>query len=176
MERKRVGKVEHRKGKIQVLEFVGGKRVEIDYIFTTRGDILHTSLAKRLGAKLDGEGQVKVDQRMRTTVKGLYAAGCVTPANCQMIIAAGQGAAAAQATEILLASIARSDGTRASVTSHVLADRVNRGILGTFRFDLNGDMSPGPVTIYRVKHGRQTINRVVHVSSRLLVRRPTTGP
>jgi hypothetical protein len=27
----------------------------------------------------------------------LYAAGCVTPANCQMIIAAGQGAAAAQA-------------------------------------------------------------------------------
>jgi thioredoxin reductase (NADPH) len=34
---------------------------------------------------------------MRTTVRGLYAAGCVTPANCQMIIAAGQGAAAAQA-------------------------------------------------------------------------------
>ena len=34
---------------------------------------------------------------MRTTVPGLYAAGCVTPANCQMIIAAGQGAAAAQA-------------------------------------------------------------------------------
>lgn len=97
VERKRVGKVEHREGKIQALEFVGGKRVEIDYIFTTRGDILHTRLAKRLGAKLDGEGQVKVDQRMRTTVKGLYAAGCVTPANCQMIIAAGQGAAAAQA-------------------------------------------------------------------------------
>ena len=34
---------------------------------------------------------------MRTSVPGLYAAGCVTPANCQMIIAAGQGAAAAQA-------------------------------------------------------------------------------
>ena len=34
---------------------------------------------------------------MRTTVPNLYAAGCVTPANCQMIIAAGQGAAAAQA-------------------------------------------------------------------------------
>ena len=97
VERKRVGKVAHRKGKIQALEFAGGKRVEIDYIFTTRGDILHARLAKRLGAKLDDEGQVKVDQRMRTTVKGLYAAGCVTPANCQMIIAAGQGAAAAQA-------------------------------------------------------------------------------
>ena len=34
---------------------------------------------------------------MRTNVRGLYSAGCVTPANCQMIIAAGQGAAAAQA-------------------------------------------------------------------------------
>jgi thioredoxin reductase (NADPH) len=34
---------------------------------------------------------------MRTTVRRLYAAACVTPANCQMIIAAGQGAAAAQA-------------------------------------------------------------------------------
>jgi thioredoxin reductase (NADPH) len=97
VERKRVGKVEHRKGKIFALGFVGGKRVEIDSIFATRGDIFHTSLAEKLGAKLDGEGQIKVDHRMRTTVKGLYAAGCVTPANCQMIIAAGQGAAAAQA-------------------------------------------------------------------------------
>lgn len=33
---------------------------------------------------------------MRTSVPRLYAAGCVTPANCQMIIAAGQGAIAAQ--------------------------------------------------------------------------------
>jgi thioredoxin reductase (NADPH) len=97
VERKRVDEVKHRKGKILALGFVGGKRVEIDYIFTTRGDIFHTSLAEKLGAKLDGEGQIKVDQRMRTTIPGLYAAGCVTPANCQMIIAAGQGAAAAQA-------------------------------------------------------------------------------
>jgi thioredoxin reductase (NADPH) len=40
---------------------------------------------------------LEVDAELRTSVKGLYAAGCVTPANCQMIIAAGQGAAAAQA-------------------------------------------------------------------------------
>jgi hypothetical protein len=30
-------------------------------------------------------------------VPRFYAAGCVTPANCQIVIAAGQGAAAAQA-------------------------------------------------------------------------------
>ena len=71
--------------------------MKIDYIFTTRGDIFHTGLAEKLGAKLDSDGQIKVDHCMRTSVPRLYAAGCVTPANCQMIIAAGQGAAAAQA-------------------------------------------------------------------------------
>jgi thioredoxin reductase (NADPH) len=95
--RTRIRKVDHRKQKIRALEFASGRKVKIDYIFTTRGDIFHNQLAKKLGAKIDPDGQIKVDQCMRTTVPRLYAAGCVTPANCQMIIAAGQGAAAAQA-------------------------------------------------------------------------------
>jgi thioredoxin reductase (NADPH) len=94
---KRIRDVDHKKRKIRALEFVGEKSVRIDYIFTTRGDIFHNQLAKKLGARLDPDGQIKVDQCMRTSVPRLYAAGCVTPANCQMIIAAGQGAAAAQA-------------------------------------------------------------------------------
>jgi len=89
--------VEHRDGKIQSLVFADKRPVKIDYIFTTRGDVFHTRLAEQLGAKLDRDGQIEVDQCMRTSVERLYAAGCVTPANCQMIIAAGQGAAAAQA-------------------------------------------------------------------------------
>ena len=97
IERKRIRDVDHRKRKIRALDFVGGACFKIDYIFTTRGDIFHTSLAEKLGAKLDPDGQIQVDQCMRTSVPRLYAAGCVTPANCQMIIAAGQGAAAAQA-------------------------------------------------------------------------------
>ena len=40
--------------------------VKIDYIFTTRGDVFHTELAEGLGAELDEEGQIKVDQCMRT--------------------------------------------------------------------------------------------------------------
>ena len=95
--RKRIRDVEHRKKKIRALEFDTDRAVKIDYIFTTRGDIFHNQLAKKLGAKIDPDGQIRVDQCMRTTVPRLYAAGCVTPANCQMIIAAGQGAAAAQA-------------------------------------------------------------------------------
>jgi thioredoxin reductase (NADPH) len=97
VERKRITDVEHRKRKIRALDFAGGTCVKIDYLFTTRGDIFHNHLAKKLGAKLDPDGQIKVDQCMRASVPRLYAAGCVTPANCQMIIAAGQGAAAAQA-------------------------------------------------------------------------------
>src|SRR4051812_3453260 len=95
--RKRITDVDHRRRKIQGLTFGGRERVKTDYLFTTRGDLFHNQLAKGLGARLDREGEIEVDQCMRTTVPGLYAAGCVTPANCQMIIAAGQGAAAAQA-------------------------------------------------------------------------------
>ena len=89
--------VKHRGKKIQALAFEDGSDVKIDYIFTTRGDVFHTGLAEQLGAELDRDGQIKIEQCMRTSVERLYAAGCLTPANCQMIIAAGQGAAAAQA-------------------------------------------------------------------------------
>ena len=82
---------------VRGLLFADGREVKIDSIFTTRGDIFHTRLAESLGAELDGDGQIRVDHCMRTSVPRLYSAGCVTPANCQMIIAAGQGAAAAQA-------------------------------------------------------------------------------
>lgn len=89
--------VEHRRRKILSLAFADGRRLKIDYIFTTRGDIFHTDLAEQLGARLDREGQIEIDHCMRTSVPRLYAAGCVTPANCQIVIAAGQGAIAAQA-------------------------------------------------------------------------------
>jgi len=95
--RRRITDVDHQKRKIRALDFAGGSCVKIDYLFTTRGDIFYNRLAKKLGARIDPDGQIKVDQCMRTSVPRLYAAGCVTPANCQMIIAAGQGAAAAQA-------------------------------------------------------------------------------
>jgi thioredoxin reductase (NADPH) len=80
---------------IKKLIFQEGQSLPVTALFTTRGDVYHNDFAKMLGAKIEN-GAVQVDSGMRTTVKGLYAAGCVTPANCQMIIAAGQGATAAQ--------------------------------------------------------------------------------
>jgi YVTN family beta-propeller protein len=57
---------------------------------------------------------------------------------------------AAQATEVLLGAIARSDGTRASVARELLRTRVENGILGSFEFDRDGDTSLHPITIMRI--------------------------
>jgi thioredoxin reductase (NADPH) len=89
--------VEHERGHMRGLSLESGEKIAVDCLFTTRGDVFHNHLARQLGASLDTAGQVIVDKEQRTSVPGLYAAGCVTPANCQMIIAAGDGAAAAQA-------------------------------------------------------------------------------
>jgi thioredoxin reductase (NADPH) len=89
--------VEHDAGHLRTLTFGLNHRLEVDAAFATRGDVTHTALLESLGAELDADGQVVVDACLRSSVPGLYAAGCVTPANCQMIIAAGQGAIAAQA-------------------------------------------------------------------------------
>ena len=85
----------HRGCWLQSLKFSDGSTLPVDALFTTRGDVYYNELAKMLGAKTAG-GEIAVSLSMRTTVKRLYAAGCVTPANCQMIIAAGEGATAAQ--------------------------------------------------------------------------------
>jgi DNA-binding SARP family transcriptional activator/ABC-type branched-subunit amino acid transport system substrate-binding protein/streptogramin lyase len=57
---------------------------------------------------------------------------------------------AAQATEILLEAIARSDGTRGSVTRELFETAIEDGILGDIKFDEYGDLTEGPVIIYRV--------------------------
>jgi branched-chain amino acid transport system substrate-binding protein len=60
---------------------------------------------------------------------------------------------AAQATEVLLDAIARSDGTRASVIDELFRTNVVAGLLGDFTFDENGDISESPVTILRALRG-----------------------
>jgi thioredoxin reductase (NADPH) len=87
----------HDQGQVRAMRLDLAAPREVEAVFVTRGDVFHTRLAEELGARADQDGQLIVDGDMRTTVPGLYAAGCVTPANCQMIIAAGQGATAAQA-------------------------------------------------------------------------------
>jgi branched-chain amino acid transport system substrate-binding protein len=81
----------------------------------------------------------------------------------------------AQAAEILLDAIARSDGTRASVTREVFRTRVTDGILGDIRFDRKGDLVDAPFTFVRIVGApsteaglHPTFDRVVIARSALL--------
>jgi len=74
----------------------------------------------------------------------------------------------AQAAEILLDAIARSDGSRASVTREVRRTRIESGILGDISFDRNGDLVSAPVTAFRVGRNRFVVDRVVIARSALL--------
>jgi branched-chain amino acid transport system substrate-binding protein len=64
-------------------------------------------------------------------------------------------AEAAQAADALLRAIARSDGTRASVTRELRGLQIEDGILGTFGFDENGDMTPATISVFRITGKRQ---------------------
>ncbi|UVT17492.1 MAG: NAD(P)/FAD-dependent oxidoreductase [Nitrospira sp.] len=97
IQHERIRSLLHHDGQLTGLALEGGNSVTVEGVFTTRDDLYHHDLATCVGAQLDEEGQIIVDYCLKTTVPGLYAAGCVTPANCQMIIAAGQGAIAGQA-------------------------------------------------------------------------------
>jgi branched-chain amino acid transport system substrate-binding protein len=48
----------------------------------------------------------------------------------------------AQSAQIMLGAIAKSNGTRGSVVKEMFKTRVTNGIMGTFRFDKNGDIIP----------------------------------
>jgi branched-chain amino acid transport system substrate-binding protein len=56
----------------------------------------------------------------------------------------------AQAAEVLLEAISRSDGSRASVVEELRDVQISEGILGSFRFDANGDKTPGAISVYRI--------------------------
>jgi DNA-binding SARP family transcriptional activator/ABC-type branched-subunit amino acid transport system substrate-binding protein len=56
---------------------------------------------------------------------------------------------AAEATEVLLDAIARSDGSRASVTRALLATKIENGLIGDVSFDADGDIRPQAFTIVR---------------------------
>jgi serine/threonine-protein kinase len=62
---------------------------------------------------------------------------------------------AAQTAETLLAAIARSDGTRASVLEQLLRARDSRGLVGEVGFDERGDIREGVDTIVRVVGGKR---------------------
>ena len=64
---------------------------------------------------------------------------------------------AAEATEVLLDAITRSDGTRNSVLQQLRATAIADGIVGPLRFDHDGDVVDGPITILPLRRRGHSI-------------------
>ena len=70
------------------------KEVKVDGVFIQVGEIPNSQIAKEAGVKVDGSGYIVVDERQRTSIGGVYAAGDVTAGRVKQV-----GAAVGQAIE-----------------------------------------------------------------------------
>ncbi|MCL1928083.1 MAG: FAD-dependent oxidoreductase [Treponema sp.] len=78
----------------------------MDAVFIFAGSDPQTALAKELGAELDEAGYVITNQKMESSVPGLFAAGDVRSSPFrQVVVAAGEGAVAAHSAAMYLDSI-----------------------------------------------------------------------
>jgi thioredoxin reductase (NADPH) len=72
------------------------KEMPIDGVFVAIGYVPNNEIAKQLGLELDGEGYIKTDlMTMRTSMPGVYAAGDITGAPKQIVVAVSHGSIAA---------------------------------------------------------------------------------
>jgi len=67
---------------------------------------------------------------------------------------------AAAAAEVMIGAIAASDGTRAGVADQLFKVSVPT-VLGTIKFNANGDVTANPVTIYKIVGGKSTTLKVI---------------
>jgi ABC-type branched-subunit amino acid transport system substrate-binding protein len=74
---------------------------------------------------------------------------------------------AAAAAQVYLAAIAASDGSRAAVADQIYKVSAST-VLGTIKFNQNGDVTSNPVTIYKIKGGKSSTFTVIVPSSSLV--------
>jgi thioredoxin reductase (NADPH) len=71
------------------------KELEVEGVFIAIGYRPSNEIAAKLGLELDPDGYIKADQRQRTSLPFVYAAGDITGGEKQIAVAAGQGSIAA---------------------------------------------------------------------------------
>jgi thioredoxin reductase (NADPH) len=83
--------------KVRIEDVKTGKvrDMKADGVFISIGYEPNNELAKKIGLELDAEGYIRVDDQMRTSVPGVYAAGDVTGSVKQIVVAVSQGSIAA---------------------------------------------------------------------------------
>ena len=71
------------------------KKLPVDGVFISIGNVPHSELAKDAGVKLDEKNFIKVDRNQETNLEGVFAAGDVTGGVLQISTAVGEGCIAA---------------------------------------------------------------------------------
>ena len=69
-----------------------------------------------------------------------------------------------QSAQVMLDAIARSNGTRSSVSDQLFKTNVKNGIMGTFHFDKFGDIAPNKYISIEVLKGNAGVYRDVVVT------------
>jgi thioredoxin reductase (NADPH) len=69
--------------------------IKTDGVFIDIGYEPYNEVARKLGLELDAEGYIKVDDKMRTSMPMVYAAGDITGGIKQIVVAVSQGSVAA---------------------------------------------------------------------------------
>ncbi|MFI8510713.1 NAD(P)/FAD-dependent oxidoreductase [Streptomyces sp. NPDC085460] len=99
----RIGEVEGADGMLSAVVTRGGRRLELDALFSIQGATPETTLARQLGLPLADSGYVVVDTEQKTAVPGVYAAGDLTALHSHQVTAAvHEGAQAASAVNYFL--------------------------------------------------------------------------
>ncbi len=82
--------------KIRERKTGGTNEMAIDGVFVGIGYVPSNEIAKKLGVDLDDQGYIKTDlMTMRTSVPNVYAAGDITGAPKQIVVAVAHGSVAA---------------------------------------------------------------------------------
>jgi len=95
-------------GWLEAIEFEDDSVREYKGGFAMYGSEYHNDLATSLGAEMNDDGTVAVDDHGRTSIDGLYAVGDLTPGHNQVPVAMGQGAQAGIAIHMSLRTFPKS--------------------------------------------------------------------
>ncbi len=94
--------------KVKNLKTSEEKRLGVEGVFVSIGLIPNSKIASDIGASVDDRGYINVDEKMQTSISGIFAAGDVTSGSLkQLSTAVGQGAIAATSAAEYIKSISQ---------------------------------------------------------------------
>jgi thioredoxin reductase (NADPH) len=80
-----------RPGVVQSVTLTDGRRLKTNVFFVAYVDTARSELAQKIGVEVDGKGNIVTDQRGKTNVEGVWAAGDVRAITQQVAMAVGTG-------------------------------------------------------------------------------------